>query len=326
MGTPLVLPAQRCTVGLRPGAGGPLPAAADGTVPVRAPQGRRTVPTPAWMADVLGNGVVLGAEVGAGPALSTTTGVLRARLEDQLRDRRGLAYTVTADALPVSADRRLVVLSADVRPGPEDLAVSVLWAEVRGLAEEGPHEAELEHERALLAASLADPRTAVEECRARAAALMTRIPAQTPAELRTAAGGVHPDAVRGTAAAVRDAAVLALPMGTESAPAGLERLPEWSVEVLTGREFRPRRKSFLPKGARLVVGDEGASLLQGAEERLTVRWADAVGLVRTWTDEWLLVGRDGTTVRLAAADWHDGAQAVELARAAIPDGPAGGRR
>ncbi len=292
----------------------PLP---DGAVPDRAPQGRRTVPTPAWTADVLGNGVVLGAEVAAGPALPTTTGILRARLEDQLRHRRGLAYSATAEALPVSADRRLVVLSADVRPGQEDLAASVLWAEVRRLADEGPGEGDLEHERALLAAYLADPRSAVEEVRAQATAVVTGIPVQTPGELRTAAGAWTPDAVREAAAAVRDAAVLALPMGSEAAPAGLERMPEWSVEGVTGREFRPRRKSFLPRGARLVVGDEGASLVQSPDERLTVRWADTVGLVRTWADEWLLVGRDGTTVRLAAADWRDGARAVELARAAV---------
>ncbi|MFP5371927.1 MAG: hypothetical protein ACLGI3_14430, partial [Actinomycetes bacterium] len=108
------------------------------------------------------------------------------------------------------------------------------------------------------------------------------------------------------------------PMGTESAPAGLERLPEWSAAAVTGREFRPRRKSFLPRGARLVVGPGGASLVQGAGEWLTVRWVDAVGLVRTWSDEWLLTGRDGTTVRIAAGDWHDGARAVELACAAVP--------
>lgn len=253
-----------------------------------------------------------------GPAVPGTTEVLRARIEDQLRHERGVAYSVTAEALPVSADRRLVVVAADARSGQEDLAASVLWREVRRLADEGPSEAELHHQRALLAGYLADPRTSVEEPRALARGRVTGIPARTPTGLRNAADALTPDAVRGAAAGLRDGSVLALPMGTESAPAGLERLPEWSAEAVTGREFRPRRKSFLPRGTRLVVGDEGASLVQGAGEWLTVRWVDAVGLVRIWTDEWLLTGRDGTTVRLAAGDWHDGARAIDLARAAVP--------
>jgi hypothetical protein len=60
------------------------------------------------------------------------------------------------------------------------------------------------------------------------------------------------------------------------------------------------------------------SLHTDAGEVLTVRYADALGLLETAAGEWLLVGSDGTSVPLSPGDWRDGSSAVDLVRAAVP--------
>jgi hypothetical protein len=115
-----------------------------------------------------------------------------------------------------------------------------------------------------------------------------------------------------------DAAILVVPGDEEVAPSGLPRLPEWSPDVVPGRVLARRRLRGVPKNARLVVGDEGLSLVLAADRPLTVRWSDAVGLVRQGPDEWLLVGRHGLSIPVSAGNWQDGEEAVAAARAAVP--------
>ncbi|SFO88404.1 Predicted Zn-dependent peptidase [Geodermatophilus dictyosporus] len=292
----------------------PLPG---GPVPERAPQLRRDLPTPAWTELPVDERVAVAAELPRGPADAATAGILRARVEEELRSRRGVAYAVELDQVPVDAGRRVVVLSSDARPGEEAVVARLLWREVQRLADEGPQPAELDHERALVAEYLADPRSDADEARATARGLVTGSPVTTGAELREEAERLDAEQVRAVAAALRDAAVLGVAAGTE-APAGLPRLPQWSADRVTGRVFRRARRSGAPRGAELVVGPEGAGVDLGEGRLLTVRWADVIGLVRSPGEEWTLVGRDGTGVPLVAADWRDGTEAVELVRAAVP--------
>jgi hypothetical protein len=294
----------------------PLP---DGVAPPRTPVSRLGVRTPAWGVIPLENRVALGAELPNGPALGATVGVLRERVEEELRHRRGIAYAVEADRLAVDAGTRFVVLTSDVRPGQEAVVAPVLWREVQRLAAEGPQPEELEHERALLASYLDDPRAELDEVRALAQAHVTGIPARTAAQMRDEAAALTGEAVRATATALAERALLAVPEPIESLPADLTRLPEWSADVVTGREFARKRFSATPKGARLVVGAEGVSLVLADTERITVRWSDAVGLVRSGPGEWRLFGRDCFSLPLSAEDWRDGAEAIELVRAAVPD-------
>ncbi len=290
---------------------------APGPAPQRVPHRRRDLTTPAWTELAMDDRVALAADVPRSPALMATTGVLRARVEEELRSRRGVAYAVGVDQVPVDADRRVVVLSSDARPGESAVVARLLWREVQRLADEGPLPAELDHERALVADYLDDPRSDADEARASACGRVTGVPAATGDELRAEADRLDAAEVRAAAAALRDAAVLGVAQGTEPPP-GLPRLPEWSADRVSGRVFRPVRRRGAPRGAVLVVGDEGVSADLGDGRLLTVRWTDAVGLVRSGADEWDLVGRDGIGVPLAAADWRDGAEAVRLVRAAVP--------
>jgi predicted Zn-dependent peptidase len=293
----------------------PLP---DGPAPERAPQWRQPVLTPAWGTVPLEEHVVLGAELPSHPALGATLGVLRTRLEEELRHRRGIAYSVQAEKLGVDVDARVFVVTSDVRPGHEAMAAQMLWREVHRLADQGPTDAELAQERSELEDFLEDPRSDVEEARAFAHARVTGVPAIGSQELRETAVSLDVHAVREVAAAVRDAALLLVPGDTELQLAGVQRLPEWSPAVVQGRSFVRKRLRGLPKEARLTVGDDGASITLGDERRITVLWRDVVGLIRQGPAEWTLVGRDGFSLPISEEDWRDGDEAVALVRAAVP--------
>jgi hypothetical protein len=225
---------------------------------------------------------------------------------------------VQADRLALDAADRFAVVLTDVRAGHESVAASVLWRELDRLALEGPLPEEVDHERAVITGHLDDPRSDAEEACAAAESHVTGVPFRTSAELRQDLAGLTVVQVREAAATMRDAAVLGVPEPLEPSPAGLARLPKWSADVVTGRQFVRRRLTGVPKGACLVVGQDGASVVLADDERITVRWADAVGLVRTGSADVLLLGRDGFSIPLSAADWRDGDEALELVRAAVP--------
>jgi hypothetical protein len=290
----------------------------DGVPPARSPLWRAQGPMPGWLEIASPGAVALGAELPPGIAGSMTLELLRRRVEDELRHRRGVAYSVGADRLALDADTRFGVVVTDVRPGQEDLVATVLWREVQRLADEGPSTEELEHERTALGSALDDPRAQADEVVSLAEARVTGVPAYDAGDLRRELAALTPTAIRETAARLRDGALLGVPEPLEPAPAGLTQVPMWSAAAVHGRIFQRRRLSGVPKRATLVIGDDGVSavLEQGV---ITVRWADAVGLVRQGPGEYVLLGRDGFTVPLSESDWREGDEALALIRAAVPD-------
>ena len=269
---------------------------ADGAPPPRRPLWRTDVTTPGWLETGDAGVVSIGAELPPGVAGSVTLEILRRRVEDELRHRRGVAYAVGADRLPLDADTRFGVVVTDVRAGQEDLVVAVLWREVQRLADAGPSPEELEHERAALGSLFDDPRVGADEVASHAVARVTGMPAYGADEMRRELAALTGSEIADTAAGLRDGALLGVPEALDPAPAGLTMVPMWSTAAVQGRVFQRRRRSDVPKGATLVVGDDGVSavLEQGA---ITVRWADAVGLVRQGPGDFQLLGRDGSRCR-----------------------------
>ncbi|MDT0277289.1 insulinase family protein [Blastococcus goldschmidtiae] len=291
----------------------------EGAPPARRPLRRAEVPTPGWLETPMEGAVALGGELPPGVAGPMTLELLRRRLEDELRHRRGVAYAVGADRFALDAETRFGVVVTDVRPGQEDLVVRVLWREVQRLADEGPTAEELEVERRTILADLDDGRGDAGEAASLAEARVTGVPAYDRVELRRQLSGVTTAEIRQTAARLRNGALLAVPGPLDPDPAGVPRIPGWSRDAVQGRTFRRRRRrTGVPKGATLVVGDDGVSAVL-EEGAITVRWADAVGLVRQGPGEYQLLGRDGFALPLSAADWRDGEEAVALVRAAVPD-------
>lgn len=292
----------------------PLP---DGAAPLRIPQPVRPVSTPALVEQLVDGVVSVGAEVQRQPGLAAACRILSDRLEDDLRHRRGLSYAVLVDHLVVDADRRFVAVRADCRDGREAQAARALWSSLARLADDGPTAAELAHDREVLEEHLADPRAVLAEVQAAAGALVSGGQHVSAEELLREARSLTAEQVRSAARAVRDGALLGVPFGVEPAVPGLTAVPQHTADVVVGR-VHPRRgvRSGAPRGARLVVGDDGVSVDDGAP--LTVRYAQAVGLLESTPGEWTLFGEDGVTVHLSPGDWRDGEAAVDRVRAAVP--------
>jgi hypothetical protein len=293
----------------------PLPS---GARPQRTPQYRKEMPGPGWLEHPFGSEIVLGAELLRRPAVGPALRLLRDRVEDDLRHRRGIAYAIGTEQIGVDRDVDLVVVTTDSRRGHESAVAQGLWRQLRRLAEHGPLQAELDHDRALVEEYLDDPRSRTAEVSALAQAHVTGIPAHNAEQLREQARQIRADDVLQVAADLREAAVLAVPVLGEPEFEELSRIPDTSCQAVSGRTFRRRRLSSAPKGAQLVVGDQGVTLLLSDTEDITVRWQDAVGLVRTALDEATLVARDGRSIPLLASEWRHGQEVIALVQQAIP--------
>src|SRR4051812_12811744 len=110
---------------------------ADGAPPGRPAQYRVGVRTPAWQEVPVDGRVTLGAEVPVRPGMAAAVEILRLRVEEELRHRRGVAYAVEGDRVPVDATTRFAVVTTDVRPDHEDLAAHVLWRGARRPGRQG---------------------------------------------------------------------------------------------------------------------------------------------------------------------------------------------
>lgn len=298
-----------------PGLELPLP---DGPSPAPTPSPARDLPLPA-LVEIGPEGLVaLGAEAAYGVAVGAACRVLRTRVEDELRHRRGLSYVVMLDQVPVAADRRFVAVTADCHDGREAVAARALWQELRKLAESGPTAEELAHDLEGLGTYVDDPRAVHEELHEAAVAEVTGREFVAAGELRDRLARVTPAEVAQAATALRDGALVGVPFDTEVTLAGAARLQTWSTETLPGETFARRRGGDAPRGARLVVGDEGVSVVLNPSDVLTVRWADARALLEVGPGEWSLLGADGISVPLSAGDWQNGEQAVARVHAAVP--------
>ncbi len=250
----------------------------DGSHRVRPPQPVRPLVTPVLVEHPFDGAVALGGELPDKPPVRTACRILRDRVEDDLRHRRGLSYTVGTEHVAVEPDRRFVVVTADCREGQEAVVARALWAGLGRLIDEGPSQAELAHDRDVLAEYLDDPRSLLDEVVAAASGLVNGMPERTRQQLREDVNTVTAAQVREAAAALRDAALVGVPQGTDPALPGLGSVPEWSETTVVGRTFpRSGWRSGAPRGAVLVVGDDSAGVRHGAGEQITVQYEDAVG-------------------------------------------------
>ena len=255
----------------------PLP---EGTPPPRADQSLRALALPALVEHPVDGAVALGGEVDRLPGLGTATRVLRDRVEDDLRHRRGLSYTVGTDQVLVGPRRRFAVLTADCRDGSEAVAARALWQGLLRLADGGATDQELEHDRASLQEYLGDPRSDTDEVRAAATAQVTGIEHRTSEDLRREAEQLTSDQVRVAAAAIRDAALLGVPAGVQVSLPALTPVPEWSLVGVDGLSV-PLAPSDWRDGDRAValVRERVPAQLQVAVDS-TVTAARRVTLLR----------------------------------------------
>jgi hypothetical protein len=247
--------------------------------------------------------------------------IVRGRLEEDLRHRRGLVYAVDFGGGLVASDTVHVGLWLDPKRKDVPVVAHQTLASLRRLAEEAPGADELKHDLEGFVEVCADPRSVVDHLESCALAILSGEPPTTVAQLLEERRAVTADAVRQAFAVAVPSLLLLVPEELDPfkgmAQVDLPEIPDSVVAPVEGRAVKRRLISSAPFGARLTVSDEGISLTFDHRTD-TVRFADAVGVAR-YPDGYLrLVGLEGGGIPLAAKDWKDGSDVIALVRRCVP--------
>ena len=213
------------------------------------------------------------------PVLAGLVGDL---LTDALRHREGIVYDVGIGSTPLSSERGLAVLWADGSEADQPRILGKVVEVLRGLAQDGPSEDDLTHQKNVARAQLNDPRDLVEHLLVGAYRLLEgRTPLSVEDEVAQVEA-VTADDVREAAGAAVASLLLA---GSEPQPEGIAGIPDRSDEDVSdcppveGRTWKRRLLSTAPRDLRVVIGDEGFAQT-AVGHRNGGRWADLVGVAK----------------------------------------------
>ena len=291
------------------------------------PEGPRPVRPPvapiegiAWPAHVAwqGPGVGLSYLAHRSSESNVAASVLERRARQALRFEKGLVYDIAFDYVPLDASTAHVIVGADC---PDDRIPAVraaLLEVVFGLASEGPTDAELAAERTGFARGFEDRDGRIGYVDVQASEHLFGQPLRQPDEMAERRGAVTTEGARSALeAGLRTLLLLANEPPLADAP--WRPYPAWSVDVVTGREFKPAG-FYLPgrmPRERLIVGADGVSV-RFPDGAATVRWRNVVAVVHDTPTVRTVIGADGFQVVVAGEGWKDGADAVTAVDAAAP--------
>lgn len=300
---------------------GPPPAGFDlalphGTRHVRGPVERVAAPYPA-VSDCGEAGATVSVEGDESEALLAGLRIAYARAFDDLRLARGIVYSPDLAFAWLEGERLLALLHADARPGRTAEAAAALVGIVRALASAGPTQAELDVDVSGIRTAMADERFALGELDAAARDLVLGVEPKPAAGRLAELERLTPSDVRDAVDAVLGSLLLVVPEGTDLTGTGLPVDDGRRGADVAGRAHARRFRSGAPKGSRLVVGDEGVTLVLPGDVR-TVRFADVVAADVSTEGLVVLLAADGTTVPLQRSDWRLGAATFARVLAAVP--------
>lgn len=276
------------------------------------------LPLPAWTPGRL-PGVALGVVIPRTSAATMAMRILTARLEQRLRYDLGKSYEVSLAYLPLDAEVGHGSLFASALDGEVEAVRTHFLDSVDAFLLAGPTAEELAQDVDGYERSMDDPDAVVGELERVVFNDLLGHPQDAPGELLAEMRAVTPELARAAAEAAIDGSLLAGPVG--DGPGGRwQPYPAWSREALSGRrhDAASRRFPWQRRREQLVVADDGVTWLGPEGHALTVRYANCVGVVADPGPVRILYGSDGFTVRVAAADWRDGHEAVRRIDAGVP--------
>ena len=241
------------------------------------------------------------------PEAAVARGVVEKRIRERLRFELGLTYHVQLEWEPLTRDARHGVLVCDCRAGDEREVLDAMLAVLDELADAGPSADELEHEQAEWERALAHPAVVPSFLAENAMNHVLGAGVQQPTELRDERLEVTCTAVAETVAGfLADALVLA---SIEPPLEGYATYPLTSSSVVSGRTYRLKGVVRRRRPA-LVVGDEGITWIDDADDASTVRFAECTAL-QQWVDGTRTVwSKDGTYVTVDPSVWRRGEDIV----------------
>jgi hypothetical protein len=249
--------------------------------------------------------------------------VVAERLTERVRHRLGRSYAVRTEAVLLDHETRHVSVVVDsARSQGRDVAVAAVREVVR-LAEDGPEQAEIDHQLATFESLLADPEFGVALLGMAANRILTGLDDRLPLD-----GAEILDAMRAwTPRRVRDAlsesqSTLAVahagPGLLTPTEVGLPlHVSVCTIDPIRGKQLKRRwRGSTAPRGVSLVHDDDSVGYQDGSIWH-GVRFDDAVG-VGIMGEGRLLTGRNGCSVVVDPADFRGADAVVRQIDARVP--------
>jgi len=244
------------------------------------------------------------------------------RIQDRLRFQKGLTYSVSLAAHPLSATHlhsALVVGCLDEHAGAvRDGLLEVL----DDLATNGPRTDELSQMRDKFLRILNDPESASFELESAATNELIGSPVTSFRQQLTELEAMRPEQCAAAVRAAMNSALLMLPANAPPPKDRFTAYPISSVERVTGRRFRTPAQKFpwSKKGHELIVGREGVSIVSPKGDARTVSYKDCAGVVVQSDGSVLVLGQEPVVLLIRASDWHHGQEACEALTKSTPAG------
>jgi hypothetical protein len=194
---------------------------------------------------------------------------------------------------------------------------SVLRPCLKDLQRAGPTEDELVDDLEEGRVVHEDPRSALDKAANAAVEHLHHGRVWDPDAARAERESVNPSGVRAALADYPATAILTVPQGVVPDLDEYRSYPDHVDAPVSGRVFTRRVFGPVPRGARLVIGDEGVSLVL-RDGAATVRWDDIVGYGQGPEGLGTLYGGDGCTIDLHPLFFKAGEEAMTLVEARVP--------
>ncbi|WP_104168353.1 insulinase family protein [Arthrobacter sp. SX1312] len=254
--------------------------------PPRAARPIASLPTPLWF-ELGGPPLALSFEFESGSELARNSASVIAQVAcqralDLLRRKRGIIYDVGHHVLEAGRGRGVVCLTADPRKEDAELALRELRSILDDLSSHGPDELELRQLTDDITDFAADPRSAAVAATDAARRYLLGEQLISPEQMVTDTAAVTRQSAQNALSLLDLTLMVGMPEGTSTSDPSLRMLGGENHEPVSGRSFkRSLRGSFqgVPSKARLVVGDDGVSLVDQAVT--TIFWDDVRGLEYT---------------------------------------------
>lgn len=235
------------------------------------------------------------------------------RSYDLLRQQRGWIYDIDFRFFQASEGRGYLCFETDPPANHVEDVRQGLFGILKDLHSHGPSEAELAANVSELETYLADPRSGIEAASAAAEAYLMQTTILSPSDKLELASGVERDMCRAVLTHWHRTAIVGMPEGTYPGDDSLNTDRARSYPDIRGREFRRGLRGTLfgvPRGTRLVVGEDGVSL--GSGQVVSIAWDDIVGLELTGPGVITLVGADSLSMELRDVWFSDGRRALQM--------------
>lgn len=249
-------------------------------------------------------------------ALRMATWIVHRRARRRLRYELGVTYDISWSYEPLTRELSHVTIWADSLPANAAEVARGLVGVVDELATTGPTEEELDRERHDAREWREDPESVPSFLFFDAVQELLDDDFQTVAESAAELEAVTPGEVAQALADAFESALLVLPEETPSPDDRFKPYPSSSPQRVSGRKlsFRGLNVRRDDRRTRLVVGDDGVSLLRPDGTALTVRFDDCVAVERWTGGIRALWGADGVRLFVVPDAWRHGdlvARAIE---------------